>query len=149
MSDRLSIRDLRLGEVDVRIRYFREASDEPLRTPGVDWPSAPGTLSMAVLVRSDSSRAIEQRQSYALVWGLTALPGFSARSTDHVFSRSVHAPAHDRAQLTAACTQFVRRSSVSSTCSGSRTVSGPNASDGDWRDSMCQRSKAWGDPVDA
>lgn len=76
---RPSVRELRLEEVDVRINYFHEASDDHLRALGVDRGRLPSPPAWRAWYEEDYSRPIEHRENYALRWELDGvLVGFSS-----------------------------------------------------------------------
>jgi RimJ/RimL family protein N-acetyltransferase len=80
---KLAVREMRLAEVDLRINYFHDASDEQLRTLGVDRARLPAPEDWRSFYQEDYARPIEARESYALVWELDGRTvGFS--STDHI-----------------------------------------------------------------
>jgi RimJ/RimL family protein N-acetyltransferase len=85
MSDQphLTVREMRLDEVDLRIDYFHEASDEYLRTLGVDRALLPAREAWRAHYEEDYARPTPERLSYLLVWELDGdVVGFS--SADHI-----------------------------------------------------------------
>jgi RimJ/RimL family protein N-acetyltransferase len=85
MSDRarLTVREMRLDEVGLRIDYFHDASDEYLRTLGVDRSLLPGREAWLAQYEEDYARPLRQRRSYLLAWELDGdVVGFS--STDRI-----------------------------------------------------------------
>ncbi len=85
MSDqpRLTVREMRLDEVDLRIDYFHDASDEYLRTLGVDRALLPAREAWRTQYEEDYGRPIPERLSYLLAWELDGdVVGFS--SADHI-----------------------------------------------------------------
>jgi RimJ/RimL family protein N-acetyltransferase len=85
MSDqpRLTVREMRLDEVDLRIDYFHDASDEYLRALGVDRALLPARQAWRARYEEDYARPIRQRLSYLLAWELAGdMVGFS--STDRI-----------------------------------------------------------------
>jgi RimJ/RimL family protein N-acetyltransferase len=76
---RLSVREMRLDEAEIRIAYFHDASDEYLQTLGID----PGLLLSRTAWRefyeTDHARPLAQRESYTLMWELDErIVGFSS-----------------------------------------------------------------------
>ena len=66
----LLVREMRLDEVDIRIDYFHEASDEHLDRLGVDRALLPTRQEWRAFYREDYARPIEDRAQYALIWAL-------------------------------------------------------------------------------
>jgi RimJ/RimL family protein N-acetyltransferase len=91
---RLSVREMRLDEVRIRIDYFHGASDADLRILGVDRAKLPSPESWRDAYRADLSRPLHERTGYALVWELDAeIIGFS--SADRiVFGEEAHMHLH-------------------------------------------------------
>jgi RimJ/RimL family protein N-acetyltransferase len=80
---RLTIREMRLSEVSVRIDYFHDASDEYLRVLGVDRTLLPTREAWRAFYEEDYGRPIRDRLNYSLVWQLDGkVVGFS--STDRI-----------------------------------------------------------------
>jgi RimJ/RimL family protein N-acetyltransferase len=85
MSDQphLTVREMRLDEVDLRIDYFHDASDDYLRTLGVDRALLPAREAWRAQYEEDYARPIRERLSYLLAWELDGdVVGFS--STDRI-----------------------------------------------------------------
>lgn len=73
------MREMQASEVDVRVAYFHDASDDHLRMMGVDRSLLPSRDVWCQSMQEDCTRPIRQREIYALVWELDALVvGFSA-----------------------------------------------------------------------
>lgn len=82
MSD-LTVREMRLAEVGMRIDYFHDSSDEHLRAIGVDRRLLPERDAWFSIYEEDDTRPIHERVNYAVVWELDGDPvGFS--STDRI-----------------------------------------------------------------
>lgn len=80
---KLAVREMQLAEVDLRINYFHDSSDEHLRTLGVDRVRLPAPEAWRSFYEQDYVRPIKERESYSLVWELDGRPvGFS--STDRI-----------------------------------------------------------------
>jgi len=80
---RLTIREMRLSEVSIRIDYFHDATDEYLRVLGVDRTLLPTREAWRAFYEEDYARPIRDRLNYSLVWQLNGrVVGFS--STDHI-----------------------------------------------------------------
>jgi RimJ/RimL family protein N-acetyltransferase len=76
------VRPLRLDEVDVRIDYFHDASDEYLLHLGVDRSLLPSKEAWRATYEEDFARPLAERDTYNLAWELDGrLVGFS--SVDH------------------------------------------------------------------
>jgi RimJ/RimL family protein N-acetyltransferase len=74
---------MQLAEVDIRINYFHDASDEHLRLLGVDRSLLPTRKAWAASYREDYARPIRDRVNYSLVWQQAGeIVGFS--STDRI-----------------------------------------------------------------
>jgi RimJ/RimL family protein N-acetyltransferase len=72
-----------LGDVDIRIRYFHDSSDEHLRMLGVDRALLPTPEAWLAFYEDDYERPISQRLIYSLLWELDGEPvGFTA--TDRI-----------------------------------------------------------------
>jgi RimJ/RimL family protein N-acetyltransferase len=79
----LAVREMHLDEVDIRIDYFHESSDDHLRMLGVERAKLPARAAWRSIYQEDYSRSIEERQFYSLIWELDgAVVGFS--STDRI-----------------------------------------------------------------
>jgi RimJ/RimL family protein N-acetyltransferase len=79
----LRVREMLLSEVGIRIAYFHDASDEHLRTLGVDRALLPSRQAWHEFYEADYARPIRERDNYSLVWELDGqVVGFS--STDHI-----------------------------------------------------------------
>ena len=77
------VRPMRLEEVDVRIDYFHDASDEYLAHLGVDRALLPGREEWRAHYERDFARPLAERDTYNLAWELDGrLVGFS--SVDHI-----------------------------------------------------------------
>jgi RimJ/RimL family protein N-acetyltransferase len=77
------VRPMRLDEVDVRIDYFHDASDEYLRFLGVDRALLPERAAWRAHYEEDFARPLAERETYNLAWELDGrLVGFS--SVDHI-----------------------------------------------------------------
>ena len=80
---RVRVREMQLAEVGVRIDYFHDASDDHLRTLGVDRALLPSRESWRKFYEADYARPIEERENFSLVWELAdEIVGFS--STDQI-----------------------------------------------------------------
>lgn len=83
MSSGLSVRDMTLADVGIRIEYFHGASDGHLRTLGVDRSLLPDRQAWRAFYEEDHARPLHQRANFSLVWELDGQPvGFS--STDRI-----------------------------------------------------------------
>jgi RimJ/RimL family protein N-acetyltransferase len=79
----LNVREMQLSEVEIRISYFHDASDEDLRRLGVDRALLPTREAWRAMYEEDYARPIRERVNYSLVWELDEQPvGFS--SADHI-----------------------------------------------------------------
>jgi RimJ/RimL family protein N-acetyltransferase len=94
MSARLTVREMQLAEVGVRIDYFHRASDQHLLTLGVDRSLLPTPDAWRTSYEEDFVRPVSARASYLLVWEHDGLVvGFS--STDRiVFGREAFMHLH-------------------------------------------------------
>lgn len=80
---RLRVREMELAEVDLRIAYFHDASDDHLRVLGVDRALLPSRQAWREFYEIDYARPIQNRDNYLLVWELDdEIVGFS--STDQI-----------------------------------------------------------------
>ncbi len=83
MEPTLTVREMQLADVGIRVDYFHDASDEHLRTLGVGRSLLPARQAWMVSHEEDFARPMRERESYSLVWELDGRPvGFS--STDHI-----------------------------------------------------------------
>ena len=84
MAERkLTVREMHLVDVGIRIDYFHGASDDHLRTLGVDRALLPTPEAWWDFYADDYARPIRERLNYSLVWELDGQAvGFS--STDQI-----------------------------------------------------------------
>jgi RimJ/RimL family protein N-acetyltransferase len=68
MTARLTVREMRLAEVGIRIDYFHDSSDEHLRMLGVDRALLPTREAWRAFYEEDFARPPQDRTSYLLVW---------------------------------------------------------------------------------
>lgn len=68
MSARLTVREMKLGEVGIRIDYFHRASDQHLQTLGVDRSLLPTPDAWRASYEEDFARPLRARANYLLVW---------------------------------------------------------------------------------
>jgi RimJ/RimL family protein N-acetyltransferase len=68
MADRLTVREMRLAEIDTRIDYFHDSSDEYLQMLGVDRALLPTREAWRAFYEEDFACPIGDRTSYLLVW---------------------------------------------------------------------------------
>lgn len=79
MTPRLTVREMRLAEVGIRIDYFHDASDEHLRMLGVDQALLPARDAWRAFYEEDFARPAQDRTNYLLVWERDgSVVGFSA-----------------------------------------------------------------------
>ena len=77
------VRPMELEEVDVRIDYFHDASDEYLRKLGVERALLPSRDAWRAYYEEDYARPLAERDTYNLAWELDEeIVGFS--SVDHI-----------------------------------------------------------------
>ena len=82
-AGKLAVREMRLAEVDLRISYFHDSSDEYLGRLGVDRDRLPAREAWRSFYEQDYARPMHERESYSVVWELDGRAvGFS--STDHI-----------------------------------------------------------------
>jgi RimJ/RimL family protein N-acetyltransferase len=115
VAGRLRVREMKLAEVDLRIAYFHDASDDHLRTLGVDRGLLPSRQVWRESYEVDYARPIQNRDSYSLVWELDdEIVGFS--STDQItFGEQAFMHLHildSGHRWSGMGTQFVRRSAA-------------------------------------
>ena len=76
---RLTVREMRLDEVGLRIDYFHDASDDYLRTLGVDRSLLPAPEAWRAQYEEDYARPLRERLTYLLAWELEGdVAGFSS-----------------------------------------------------------------------
>ena len=79
----LTVREMQLSEVGIRINYFHDASDEYLGVLGVDRSLLPTRQAWHAFYEEDYARPIQDRVNYSLVWQRDGqVVGFS--STDRI-----------------------------------------------------------------
>jgi RimJ/RimL family protein N-acetyltransferase len=79
----VNVRPMQLSEVDLRINYFHDASDEHLLTLGVDRTLLPSREKWRQFYEADDPRPLAERINYSLLWELDQeVVGFS--STDRI-----------------------------------------------------------------
>src|SRR5579863_3473716 len=77
--DHLRVRELLLHEVEIRINYFHDASDEHLLMLGVDRALLPSRQAWLEIYEADYARPIREREHYTLAWELDGrVVGFSS-----------------------------------------------------------------------
>ncbi|MGH7692774.1 MAG: GNAT family N-acetyltransferase [Candidatus Dormibacteria bacterium] len=82
-SPQLEAREMQLAEVGIRISYFHDASEEHLKTLGVDRSLLPTRRDWMDFYQADYARPLRDRRNYSLVWEKDGVVvGFS--STDHI-----------------------------------------------------------------
>jgi RimJ/RimL family protein N-acetyltransferase len=80
---RLTVREMGLDEVGIRVDYFHESSDDHLLRLGVDRSLLPTRQTWLAFYEEDFARPASDRESYALIWDLDgSIVGFS--SVDHI-----------------------------------------------------------------
>ena len=80
-TQRLSVREMTLVDVEIRINYFHDASDEHLRVMGVDRALLPSREDWHAFYEEDWARSIRDRTTYSLLWELDEQTvGFSSLS---------------------------------------------------------------------
>lgn len=106
---------MQLAEVGIRIDYFHNASDDHLRSLGVDRELLPSREAWRAFYEADYARPIQERENYSVVWELSGeIVGFS--STDQItfgeqafMHLHILDPVHRRLGMGA---QFVRQSAA-------------------------------------
>jgi RimJ/RimL family protein N-acetyltransferase len=79
----LTVREMQLSEVSMRINYFHDASDEHLGLLGVDRSLLPTRQAWRTFYEEDYARPVRDRVNYSLVWQRgEQVVGFS--STDRI-----------------------------------------------------------------
>lgn len=68
MTARLTVREMQLAEVGIRIDYFHDASDEHLQMLGVDRELLPAREAWRAFYEEDFARPARDRTSFLLVW---------------------------------------------------------------------------------
>ena len=111
----LTVREMQLAEVDIRISYFHDASDEHLRLLGVDRSLLPTRPAWRAFYREDYARPIRDRVNYSLIWQQgEQVVGFS--STDRIdFANEAFMHLHvveENLRSTGLGTRFVRLSAL-------------------------------------
>lgn len=82
-SENLSVREMHLDDVQLKINYFHNGSDELLNLMGVDRDRLPSREAWLQFFKDDDLRPIDERINYSLVWEIDGSPvGFS--STDRI-----------------------------------------------------------------
>lgn len=64
----VTVREMTLADVEIRIGYFHDASDQHLRTLGVSRERLPTREAWRSFYREDDVRPIEERLNFALIW---------------------------------------------------------------------------------
>jgi RimJ/RimL family protein N-acetyltransferase len=64
----LTVREMQLSEVGIRVDYFHDASDEYLRVLGVDRALLPTRQAWHAFYEEDYARPIRDRVNFSLVW---------------------------------------------------------------------------------
>jgi hypothetical protein len=90
----LTVREMQLGYVELRINYFHDASDDHLTQLGVDRALLPCLRAWREFYETDQERPIAQRLNSSLVWELDREPvGFST-TDDIVFGQQAFMRLH-------------------------------------------------------
>ena len=80
-TQRLSVREMTLANVEIRINYFHDSSDDHLRVMGVDRALLPSREDWYTFYKEDLALSIRDRTTYSLLWELDEqLVGFSSVS---------------------------------------------------------------------
>lgn len=75
----LTVREMLLADVGLRINYFHDASDDYLRMLGVERNLLPAPEEWHEFYEEDYARSIQERANYSLIWELDGEPvGFSS-----------------------------------------------------------------------
>jgi RimJ/RimL family protein N-acetyltransferase len=91
---RLSVREMTLADVEVRINYFHDASDDHLRVMGVDRALLPSREDWYAFYEEDWALSIRDRTTYSLLWELDEqIVGFSSLS-DIIFGKEAFLHLH-------------------------------------------------------
>jgi RimJ/RimL family protein N-acetyltransferase len=78
-SATITVREMSLPDMEFRINYFHEASDEYLTHLGVDRELLPKPDAWRAFHERDSARPLPERENFALLWELDHRPvGFSS-----------------------------------------------------------------------
>lgn len=78
----VTVREMSLSEVRVRIEYFHRATDDHLKLLGVDRTMLPSRDAWRRFYEADYARPIQERQNYSLIWELDRrIVGFSSTDT--------------------------------------------------------------------
>jgi RimJ/RimL family protein N-acetyltransferase len=67
-GDQLTVREMQLSEVGLRIDYFHDSSDEHLLLLGVDRSLLPDRRAWRAFYEEDHARPLQERENYSLVW---------------------------------------------------------------------------------
>lgn len=75
----LTVREMQLADVEIRINYFHDASNDHLRMLGVDRALLPTREAWNAFYEEDYARPIQDRVNFSLVWELDGQTvGFSS-----------------------------------------------------------------------
>lgn len=111
----LTVREMDLAEVEVRINYFHDASDDHLRMLGVDRLLLPSRAAWHEFYELDYGRPVHERANYSLIWEFgNDIVGFSSVDqitfgTDAYMHLHILNPTQRHAGMG---TQFVRKSAA-------------------------------------
>lgn len=112
-KQRLTLREMQLADVRIRIDYFHDASDDHLLTMGVDRTLLPTREAWYKFYEGDYARPIQDRVTFSLIWELDGEPvGFSSVS-NIIFGKEAFMHLHvlDATQRQGGLgVQFVRKS---------------------------------------
>lgn len=77
----LAVREMQLADVEIRINYFHDSSDDHLHMLGVDRALLPSREAWYTFYKEDYARPIQERVNFSLVWELDRqIVGFSSAS---------------------------------------------------------------------
>jgi RimJ/RimL family protein N-acetyltransferase len=111
----LTVREMELAEVAIRIDYFHDSTDDHLHTLGVDRAKLPSRAEWHEFYELDYARPIRERVNYSLIWELAEeIVGFSSVDqitfgTDAYMHLHILNPTRRHAGMG---TQFVRESAA-------------------------------------
>ena len=89
-----NLREMRLPETKLKIRYFREADTGFLRGMGVDREKLPSEEEWFQLLEEDFARPLEQRQFYYLIWEADEIPIGHCNVNKIVYGQQAHMHLH-------------------------------------------------------
>lgn len=90
----LTVRELRLEDIDLLTAYWMDSTPEYLKSMGVDLSAMPSREEFREMIQHQLSLPLEQRKSYALCWCADNVPVGHSNLTDIKFGQEAKMHLH-------------------------------------------------------